>query len=186
MSNQYTSLTDRFNAKWTPVPIAGCWIWIGSVKRGRNGDERPQIRDKATSRLAYRVSYELFKGPIPEGFLVCHTCDIGVCVNPSHLFLGTHKDNQQDAVRKGRHTSQTKPEICIENGRRNGRLNTWSAGCEGKSIIPHSDIPEIEVRIASGQSLSFVSAQYGVSKQALKQFMARAKVRAALAKAEAA
>jgi hypothetical protein len=65
---------------------------------------------------AHRFSYEISNGPIPPGMMVCHHCDTRACIRPSHLFLGTQKDNIQDAVSKNRmargtrHGSHTKPE----------------------------------------------------------------------------
>jgi hypothetical protein len=56
------------------------------------------------SRVARRF-YEMYYGVTPAGF-VCHTCDNPACINPTHLWIGSHRENQLDALKKGRHTSQ--------------------------------------------------------------------------------
>lgn len=75
-----------------------CWIWQG----GKNNIGYGMIRHDDKMRTTHRVSYEVHKGNIPKGMCVLHSCDNPLCCNPNHLRLGTHKDNTQDMIRKGR------------------------------------------------------------------------------------
>lgn len=75
-----------------------CWIWEG----GKFGTGRPAFNFEGRVIAASRFSYFLHYRELPEKLCVCHKCDNPLCVNPEHLFLGTHKDNVDDKVRKGR------------------------------------------------------------------------------------
>lgn len=66
------------------------------------GDIPRSRGDKSRSALAHRVAYEEYVGPVPDGLLVCHKCDVRHCINPDHLFLGTCRDNMRDCAIKGR------------------------------------------------------------------------------------
>lgn len=84
-------------------PTDGCWFWIGSRTGSWRGGQHGQFALYHGNHIyAHRLAYLLFNGPIPDGLLVRHTCDVGYCVRPSHLLVGTQKDNLQDAVDRGR------------------------------------------------------------------------------------
>lgn len=83
-----------------------CWNW-------------PKYRDeKGYGCIIYdgfkfavhRLSFTHYKGKIPKGFVVMHECDNPSCFNPEHLFLGTQGENVEDMMRKGRHSSQRRPQ----------------------------------------------------------------------------
>ncbi len=79
----------------------GCWLWTGAPANVGYGAVYFEGRDQSTHRVSWQLAY----GPIPDGLCVLHKCDIRLCVNPEHLFLGTKKDNTQDMMQKGRNRS---------------------------------------------------------------------------------
>lgn len=84
-----------------------CWTWSG--KRNKKGYGGLWINKNP--ELVHRISWIIFRGPIPKGMCVLHSCDNPPCVRPNHLFLGTKTNNSEDMVSKGRQAS----------GERNGR-----------------------------------------------------------------
>jgi len=76
----------------------GCWIWQGHKYSNGYGS----TRFLGKTGIAHRASYFAFIGDIPDGFDVCHTCDVRDCINPDHLFTATHAVNMNDLKIKGR------------------------------------------------------------------------------------
>lgn len=136
------TLEDRFWSKVARGAEEECWLWIGATQVNGYGYlgatlGRPQLK-------AHRLSYELNKGPITEGMLVCHRCDNPPCVNPAHLFLGTKADNSADMVEKGRSPNR--------NGLRNPHVK-----------VTAEQVVEIRRLGEEGLTQQSIGARFGIS-----------------------
>lgn len=94
----------RFWAKVQKTPT--CWLWTASKSGGKGSGWYGQFTINGGGRQrhigAHVLSYNWAHGPVPDGMEVMHSCDVPHCVNPDHLFAGTHRQNVQDAASKGR------------------------------------------------------------------------------------
>ena len=93
---KHLNYEERFFQK--VIKTETCWLWNGALTSNGYGS----FVFNGKSQGAHRFSYQNFKGEIPEGMLICHTCDIPACVNPEHLWVGTHLDNSDDKYKKNR------------------------------------------------------------------------------------
>lgn len=101
MSYPRPPIAERLMAGIEYDTNGGCWLWSAGLW---NGYGRLSVGNKA--KKANRLMWEMVNGPIPagsgyHGTCLCHRCDVKVCINPEHMFLGTAKDNTQDAASKG-------------------------------------------------------------------------------------
>lgn len=90
----------RFWAMVGDVGRNSCWPWIGSCDR--HGYGQFKAKSRTPPKRSHRIAWELTNGPIPKGLLVLHDCDNPRCCNPSHLRLGTHRDNMDDKRERNR------------------------------------------------------------------------------------
>lgn len=100
---------------------------------------------------AHRAAWTLTNGPIPVGIEVCHSCDNPRCVNPAHLFLGTHQDNMRDAYTKGR---IVQPPGRPQRGERNGSAK-----------LTEADVFAIRARHHDGETQTGIAQDFPVSQQ---------------------
>jgi len=90
--------TERLLQNYMPIPEAGCWIWMGYIKPKGYG----VVSGVKGLVTAHKLFYTHHKGPVPEGLMVLHKCDVRCCCNPDHLYVGDAKQNSRDAIDRGR------------------------------------------------------------------------------------
>lgn len=93
---------ERLKARCT-VDANGCWIIGGCLipSRFKDGRGYGEFCYRGKKFRAHRVAYMLVNGPIPEGEIIRHKCDVPMCCNPDHLISGTQKQNIRDGIERG-------------------------------------------------------------------------------------
>lgn len=94
-------LLSNFMELVFPEPNTGCWLWAGPLTKTGYGEKHLTIDDKRINK-AHRISYYLNRGAFDLSLNVLHKCDNRGCVNPEHLYIGTHLDNMNDMIKRGR------------------------------------------------------------------------------------
>jgi hypothetical protein len=139
-------LLKRFEAKFTKTD--GCWNW--NKGHAFTGNGYGMIYYKSGMRTAHRIAYQLYKGDIPNGSWVLHTCDNRSCVNPNHLYLGDRKQNVKDMLDRGR--------LADTSGENNGR-----------SKLTLNEIDEIKYLHSKRFTCRGIANMYGVSHQLISR-----------------
>ena len=85
---------ERFQKFISPEPMSGCWLWTGAL----TDKGYARIRGASKPVKAHRLSYELARGPIPDGLELDHLCRVRCCVNPAHLEPVTHAENVRRSI----------------------------------------------------------------------------------------
>ena len=131
---------ERFWSKVQKGEPGECWLWTAGLRHGGYGQFR---WDTGTTMQAHRVAFELTHGPIPDGQVVRHKCDVPGCCNPAHLELGTTADNNRDRDERGRGAK---------------------GGARGHARLTDEQVVEIRARYAAGGvSLRVLPMDYPLS-----------------------
>lgn len=132
------TMRERFYERVVVSDEDSCWLWVGAY----NGDYGRMPRGRGRGFGAHRASYLIHHGEIPNGMEVCHSCDNPSCVNPYHLFAGTHADNMRDMK---------------EKGKRRGVL-------QARAKLTDADIPVIWRMRAEGHKQEDIAKRFGMSR----------------------
>ena len=166
------NVKERFEKYIELIPFTTCWIWNGSLNKKGYGC----FWANNTRFRANRFSYTLYKGEIPEGMFVCHSCDNPSCVNPEHLWLGTPKDNVQDMIKKGRsHYSRGSRKHCKQHGNHSGKHYNHPKGEKHySSKLTEQQVKEIRLKYKPFEYSPYrLAEEYNVSCQSIKKIVKR-------------
>jgi hypothetical protein len=147
------------------IPFCGCRIWEGYANPKTGYGE---IHANKRTEVTHRASWLAFKGPIPEGVHVLHSCDVRPCINPDHLFLGTNVENIADSMMKGRRLGVTR------NRPKGLKYNVPFGAHDIKLKVPRREWPAIAMR-ADTETQAEIARSYGVNPTTIHNILKRFK-----------
>lgn len=155
------TLYARFTKKFLMDTKTGCWNWTASTINSGYGVIGTGPHKVET---AHRVSWRIYRGPIPNDLWVLHKCDNRRCVNPDHLYLGTIRDNAQDVMRRGKPycfhlRSHITPEV---DARRKAALPRGAAHHRSGAVLSAEEV--CAIRAAHGSQRA-IASQFGITQQ---------------------
>lgn len=143
---------ESFLSFTTQIPFCDCIIWEGRQNESGYGKIDLKINSKRKAYRAHRISYALFIGAIPNNLHVLHKCDNRLCVNPKHLFLGTHQENMQDMKNKK-------------------RAKAWKGEENSGAKLTEKEV--LNIRASINIPILKLAQQYNVSKTAIERILNR-------------
>lgn len=160
---------------WRLVP---CKLWIGSTRP--NGYGKLKVGGRTVS--AHRDAWTKSNGAIPAGLCVCHKCDVKLCTELQHLFLGTHAENQADMTSKGRgrigdrNGSRTKPER-LRRGDAHHMRQRPELALRGElspnAKLSPSDVLRVRTLRSDGYSQARIASVVGIGQSTVSRVLRR-------------
>ena len=140
-----------------------CWAW--PRKTDAKGRGRVWVNGKIM--LAHRAVWEHVNAPIPKGKMLCHHCDNAGCINPKHMYVGTHAENMRDMKDRKRYFAAKEPECVKELGRALGLSNTWARGSKNpKARLSRADAATIS---KSSEATKILAERFGVDRTTIQR-----------------
>lgn len=150
----FKSIEDRLFEKVHFEPNSGCWLWVGADNGAGYGT---MTSGHSTRAYAHRVSYELARGPIPDGMHLDHLCRIRCCVNPDHLEPVTNAENARRGL-AGHHMKN--------GGAKVGELHPGHR-------ITASEVIDLRIQYESGTPQHTLARIFGISQPTVSQIVRR-------------